>query len=446
MRKLIIPSVLLSLVMAHSSVLAEPRHSERPDESVLGELPITATAEEKLIKLAILPSLSPAMEDVIVRGVVRRDFELTGMFDVLPDKKAPPGLYGFKDPVDVDAWRNIGAEVIIKVAAREPDKKDDKIEVFGLAYFLQHGKDPVYEKKLVVPKNKARITAHRITDALLGAITGRDGGFASKLTYSGKWGKNQRIFTLDSDGHELAPRTPEDGTAIAPAWGPNMSLWYAYSKNYSPFFVAKNGAESNTPKKLDLPFDTSIYSVAFNDDRTKLAVAVAEKGTSAIYIGNPDGSSMKKVSTTELATHPAFSPSGKLAWVGGGGHQGTQRIYVDGKAVSPRGFTAAAPTFCDTPDGIRLVYSVAVGGDRQDLVMSLETGRSLVRLTQNQGSNSYPACSPDGRMLAFFSTRHQEKGLYVMSLKKWTTQRMSTQYGESLRWTELPPPPKEWMP
>jgi TolB protein len=107
--------------------------------------------------------------------------------------------------------------------------------------------------------------------------------------------------------------------------------------------------------------------------------------------------------------------------------------------VSPPGFTAAAPVFCDTEDGIRLVYSVAVGGNRQDLVMSDEKGRGIARLTQNQGTNVYPACSTDGRLLAFFSTgRTTGPGLYVMSLKRWRTQRVIDRVGESLRWAPLP--------
>jgi TolB protein len=58
-------------------------------------------------------------------------------------------------------------------------------------------------------------------------------------------------------------------------------------------------------------------------------------------------------------------------------------------------------------------------------------------LTQNQGSNSYPACSPDGRLLAFFSTRNKEKGLYVLSLKRFTTKKVLGSIGESLRWDAL---------
>ncbi|HVU05400.1 MAG TPA: tolB protein, partial [Polyangiaceae bacterium] len=383
----------------------------------------------------ILPSLSPDLEDVVVRGVVRRDFELSGMYDVIPDAKAPAGMYGFEDPVDVPAWRNIGAEVVIKVAAR---KRDGKVEISGLAYFLSHGADPVYQKKLVVGSGEVRLTAHRLTDALLGALTGRDGGFASHMTYVAPWGHARRVFTMDADGHDLTPRSNDKDTAIAPTWGAGGTLFYASSHEYSPFSLFKDTA--GTPEKVNLPFSTSIYGVSFDDKTGKMAVAVAEGLGSAIYVGNADGTGLQKVSNTEIATHPVWSPSGKLAWVGGGGKQGTQRIYVDGKPASPSGFAASSPVFCDTEDGIRLVFTVSVAGDRQDLVMTNERGGGIARLTQDQGSNTYPACSVDGRLLAFFSTRKsgQGPGMYLLSLKRWKTQRLSGQTGESLRWAPLP--------
>ena len=438
-------SLLALALLAPSIAFAQTKKQPPKDESVLGEFVVTGTQQEHVTALAVLPSLSPAMEDVIVRGVVRRDLELSGMFKVLPDSKAPPGLYGFDDPVEVDEWRKIGAEVIVKVAARQHKQDKTKVEVFGLAYFLDVGKDPVYEKKLVVHKDDVRVTAHRITDALLGAITGRPGGFASHFVFSGKWGKNRRIFTMDADGHNLTPLTDPKVTAIAPAWGPNEQIFYAASTNYSPFRLTC--WHEPQPKRINVPFKTSIYSIAFNQDHTKMALAVAEKHGSSIWVGNPDGSDMKKVSKTELSTHPVFSPSGKLAWVGGDYDSGAQRIWVEGKAVSPPGFTSAAPTFCDTEDGIRLVYAVQVRGDRQDLVMSGETGGGTARLTQHQGTNTYPACSKDGRLLAFFSTRKQGgPGLYMMSLKRWRTNKVTNQMGESLRWDPLPPPPKSATP
>jgi TolB protein len=427
-------SVAVSLVAQASLAQSAP---EPADESALGQILVTGTqATEKLPRIAILPSLSPDYEDVVVRGVVRHDFELTGLFDVIPDDKAPPGMYGFEDAVDVDAWRKLGAEAIVKVAARKVAAGSDQIQVFGLAYLVSSGKKPVFEKSLTVNKKDARVTGHRIVDALLGALTGRPGGFASELTFSGRWGKNRRIFRMDADGNGLLPLTDPKDTAIAPAFGPGNKIYFLISHDYSPFSLATYSNQKT--ETVGVPFKTSIYGVSLTRDGKQMALAVADAGKSAIFVGGADGSNMKSVSTTELATRPVFSPTGKLSWIGGGPKQGTQRVWLDGKAVSPPGFTAGGQTFCDTEDGVRLVYSVAVGGGKQDLVMGDEKGRVIGRLTQGQGSNTHPACSPDGRLLAFFSTRGNSPGIYVMSLKSFRTQAISSQTGEGLSWAALP--------
>lgn len=424
----------LALVVAQTTpAYAQAATGDEPagDENALGRLLITGDTQEQVTPLAILPSLSPELEDVIVRGVVRRDFELTGMFKVLPDDKAPEGLYGFDDPVDIRAWSRLGAEVIIKVAARQADA--GSVKIYGLCYFLSHGKEPVYEKTFVVKKDQVRVTAHRITDALLGAITGRNGGFSSHLTFSAKVSKNPSVYTVDADGHNIRAVTPAEDTSVAPFWGPNGSLWYVRSHNYSAFQLL----QYQGPGAPKLNFKDSVYSAAFSPDHKRLAVAVANAEGSSVFVGGADGSNMKKVSTTEVATHPVFSPSGKLAWIGGAVAHVGHRVYLDGKAVSPPGFSAAAPTFCDTEDGVFLIYGVAVG-DGQDLVMSGETGGTLTRLTQHQGSNSYPACSPDGRLIAFFSDHTKQPGLYIKSLKSGQQQKISSQVGMSLRWAALP--------
>lgn len=407
----------------------------RDGGDVLGEFIVTGNVQEHVPKIAILPSLSPALEDVIVRSVVRRDLELSGMFEVIADEKAPAGNYDFDDPVDVQAWQNLGAEAIVKVAARSAE--NDRVEVLGLAYFPSSGKKPVYQTKIVVDKVNARKTGHQITDDLLGALTGRPGGFSSRFSFSGKWVRNRRIFTADADGYGLTPRTPQEETAIGPTFGPDGQLYYSSSQNYAPFAVRVLSGAGQV-KTLKLPFLGNVYSTAFEKGGARLAIAVSQDSKSHIYVGKPDGSNMKRVSTTELATHPAFSSEGHLAWVGGNENLGSTRIYVDGKAVSPNGYTASSPTFCDTEDGVFLIYSVNVGGGRHDLVMSRPNGRGLTRLTQNQGSNTYPACSPDGRLLAFFSTRNKDEGLYILSLKRWTTKKVLGQIGEGLRWEALP--------
>lgn len=446
------------------AVAAAQTPAPAADESLLGEFVVTGNAqgEAPLPKIALLPSLAPDQEDVTVRSVVHRDLELSGMFQILPDKNAPGGLYGFEDPVDVDAWKKLGPESIVKVAARRVAGDPNKIEVYGLAYFLSVGKDPVYEKKLIVGPKDLRVTAHRMTDALLGALTGRNGSFASEFVFAAKDDKTRRIYRMDADGYDVRTITDRAHTTIFPAWGPNRSLFYADSLAYSPFVLTQwtpsPGSTSNgIAKTVNLQFGkSSLYAVATNKDKTKLALAVSNGPGSDIWVGNIDGvdaqgvarlGTMQKVSNTPIATSPSFGPKGQLAWIGGDSVKaGGQRVYVDGKVVSPPGFTAAAPTFCDTEDGTRIVYSVSIGGDKQDLIMSDDKGKGVQRLTQGQGTNQHPACSPDGRLIAFSSTRNKTQGVYFMTLKRWKATKLDDLFGEQLRWEPLPPAPASQNP
>lgn len=441
-----------------------PAGAPAADESLLGEFVVTGNAqgEAPLPKIALLPSLAPDREDVTVRSVVHRDLELSGLFQILPDKDAPGGLYGFEDPVDVDAWRKLGPESIVKVAARRVAGDPDKIEVYGLAYFLSVGKDPVYEKKLVVGPKDLRVTAHRMTDALLGALTGRNGSFASEFVFAAKDDKTRRIFRMDADGYDVKTITDRSHTTIFPAWGPNRSLFYADSVAYSPFVLTQwtpnpGSTSSGIARTLNLQFGrSSLYALATNREKTKLALAVSNGPGSDIWVGTIDGvdtqgtakiGAMQKVSNTPIATSPSFGPRGQLAWIGGDSVKaGGQRVYVDGKAVSPPGFTAAAPTFCDSEDGTRIVYSVSVGGDKQDLIMSDDKGKGVQRLTQGQGTNQHPACSPDGRLIAFSSTRNKTQGVYFMTVKRWKATKLDDLFGEQLRWEPLPPAPASQTP
>jgi TolB protein len=80
--------------------------------------------------------------------------------------------------------------------------------------------------------------------------------------------------------------------------------------------------------------------------------------------------------------------------------------------------------------------------DGADLVASDVNGGGLIRLTQSQGGNADPACSPDGRLVAYFSTRKSGKGpgLYIMPIAApWRAQRVLDVMGGSLRWEAMLP-------
>jgi len=182
----------------------------------------------------------------------------------------------------------------------------------------------------------------------------------------------------------------------------------------------------------------SIYGVAFSDDRSQIALAIAVDGEVRVFVGPADLSTLEPRSSLPLALHPVFSPRGQIAYAGTA--RVLQRIYLEGRAISDRGLVAAAPTFCRSPAGTRVVYSVAVGA-REDLIATDERGGDTVRLTSGKGKNRFPACSPDGRLVAFFSDRKggEGPGLYLMRVDgRRPPKKIADAVGDTLRWARAP--------
>ena len=390
---------------------------------------MVAGAGRALPRIALLPSVAAHAEDVTARSVVRRDLELSGEFEVLSDSAAPDGLYLTDSPVDVGAWRAKGVEAVVKVTGKPRDKAH--AELRGQVYLTARGATAVFDKRYGVPESRLRDESHRLADRLIGALTGQDGGFASHLAFAVGAGGLRRVFTMDADGHDAAAVSPPSQSAIAPAFGKGGELYYAAAPPASLYRVV-----TSTGSFVPIPFQGSVYGIAFSRDHAQVAISLGVGDGIKVFAG-ADFASLRAASEVGTALHPAFTPAGKLAFSGEG--RFGQRIYVDGRPVTPEGLNASSPVFCNHPDGVRLIFA-AGAGKGTDLVSTGENGGPLVRLTQGQGRNGYPACSPDGRLVAFFSTRTSGEGpgLYLMRVDGGHARRLSPLVGDTLRWDALP--------
>jgi TolB protein len=445
---------LLAFCLTALPASAEPSAPvQPPDESVLGTVEVNGSAGESLLplpKMSIVPLVTTGAADNLVNLVVRRDVELSGQFEVLDDNLSPQGPFTHTTPLDLASWRDKGAEYVLRVFAQPAPNDSVKTELVGEAYVTpaqqaaQKARAPTeaiggnladskaaYRTAVTTATTEVRAASHRLVDRLLGALTGRPGGFASQMAYAETVGRWRRVFAIDADGFDLHAVGPDHATAISPAFGPGGNIFYALSEDYSPFHLVFG--PNATPVPIAVP--GSIMGLAFSGDHGRIALTVMDGGASQLWAG--ERGALRPVSTPPLANHPVFGPTGKIAYVAG---TPVQRVYIDGKAISPPGFMASAPVFCDTPQGLLVVYTVGVGAGA-DVIATDTGGGGLRRLTQHEGANTYAACSPDGRLISFFSTgkRGQGAGLFLMPIQRpWLAKKISGETGESLRWERLP--------
>jgi TolB protein len=431
------------LTLASRGAADAPAAAQQPDESVLGTVEVNGSAGGllPLPKMAIVPLLTTGQADSLVNLVVRHDMELSGQFEVLDENAAPAGPFTPTTPLDLAGFRDKGAEYVVRVFSQAAAGDSSKTELVGEAYVTPKthpaagaaapDAKPAFRTVVPTATTEIRAASHRLVDQLLGALTGRPGGFASEMAYAERVGRWRRIFAIDADGFDLHGVGPTNATAISPAFGPGGNIFYALSTDYSPFRVVF-GPDA-TPVPMAIP--GSVMGLAFNADRSQMALTVMDGGQSRLWIG--DKGNLNPAPSPPFANHPVFGPLGKMAVVGG---NPVQRIYIDGKPISPAGFMASAPVFCDTPQGLLVVYTVGVGAGA-DIIATDTSGGSLRRLTQHEGANTYPSCSPDGRLISFFSTgkKGHGAGLFVMPIQRpWLAKKISSEVGEALRWEALP--------
>jgi Tol biopolymer transport system component len=136
-----------------------------------------------------------------------------------------------------------------------------------------------------------------------------------------------------------------------------------------------------------------------------------------LAIVNPDGSGTTYIPHTGDANSPAWSPDGrKLAFQGENG--GDEDIYVingDGSGRTELTFSSAFdgdPAW--SPDGRSIAFESTRGGNSDVFVIDVN-GVKETQLTTTPGFDGDPAWSPDGSKIVFTSVRDGNEEIYVMN-------------------------------
>jgi TolB protein len=371
-----------------------------------------------LFKIAVVPPAGDASVGRTVSDTSSRDFVLSSLFQVLDPKSFTANLGAEGLSIDPASWRNVGAEGVVKGMS---SMRGANVHLELKLFVVSRGAAAVLEKQYDVPPNGVRGAVHQFDNEVVKWFTGTAGSFGTRLVFSATTGRGQKgIFTIESDGQAVGRLPAVSNVALAPAIGPG-GVYYSGGLADGTYSLYRVGNPAAVMKHSGL-----IFGVAFGAG--KMALVISQNGISDIWVGAPDGSSLAKATNGGLNTHPAFGPGGQLAYVSNSG--GNPQIYVDGKRVSWRGTYNMAPVWCNDPEGVKILFMGRDGGN-WDIFSTDPGGGGMKRLTQDQGSNTYPACSPDGRTVAFFSTRG---GLFLSNTQGMNQQKVASVNGESLRW------------
>lgn len=380
-----------------------------------------------LYKLAVPISIGEQTLGQDTQKIMSKNLELVGMFEVLdPRSYIAPQTEGMN--IDVNSWSAINAQGVIK---SKIDLNGKRISTEFRLYEIARGTSPVLLRQYQGEREELRSMIYRFLNDVIGYFTGEPGVFGTRIAFSRRINvAHKEIFTAQWDGSDVAQVTNNGSINVLPAWLPSGGLVYTsyISGNANLYLLGK--------REPILAYEGLNMGAAISPHGGKMAVVLTKDGDAEIYVANVNGSGLKRLTNDQsIDVSPTWSPDGsQIAYVSN--KDGSPQIYVmsagggGSKRLTFSGSYNQTPAWCPRADTPLIAFTGRDGGVYDIFTVNVQTGE-IVRLTQFQGSNMDPTWSPDGRLIAFWSSRG---GIFVMN-PDGTNQRMVIPgHAETLRW------------
>jgi TolB protein len=377
--------------------------------------------------IALSPDAETAAVAKAIAPVLFDDLNFEKEFALIPrDTYATiPTAKSFED-VPFDRWRELNADgVIAGTVQKTGTGVHVEIRLLNVRTKLQaFGKS--YDGSAANP----RLYAHTISDELHMSQRGLRGVARTKLTFdSDRDGERmtgtiesrsvKEIYIADYDGSSQRRVTVNRSLNIMPTWSPDgRSIAYTSYKRTLPNIFISN-IYQGTMEELTKGASNN-YLAAWSPDGTRLCFASNRDGAGNIelYVVNRDGSNLRRLTNHPAAdTTPTWAPSGSLiAFVSD--RTGTPQIYTIGAdGLGLRQITRES--YADRPSWSsgtinEIAYAARTGPGNDIKVIELASGQ-VRQLTFGEGTNESPTWAPNGRHLAFTSTRLGKTQVFVMS-------------------------------
>ncbi|MEM7155681.1 MAG: hypothetical protein AAF799_22720 [Myxococcota bacterium] len=347
-----------------------------------------------LLRLAV-----PAGDEV--GNIVRRDADISAGFEVI-DRRSLPAALVKSTRFDRDAWNKVGAQAVIMNA-----KVGNQIK-FQL-YDLAKGSKPVLSKGF--PAGDTRKAAHMFMNDVIKYYTGIPGVFGSRIAFV-RTRRNpsvsKNVFTMEMDGGNVSGVTGNRSLNILPSLGPGGQVVFtSYAKRNPDLWMSSGGGPTRVSKYPGLNLGG-----VMSPSGGAIALTLSKDGNSELYKIDTSGNVQAR-----LTNNPAID--GSPTWSGAG----NQIAFVSNRAGGPQVYRMSAGgggakrvtkkgSYNQTPDWSQgegelaswITYAGRAGGGFDIFAVNVKSGK-IKRLSQGGGRNTDPSYAPDGRLVAWSSSR-----------------------------------------
>jgi len=263
----------------------------------------------------------------------------------------------------------------------------------------------------------ARRQAHAFADDIVNTILphpGIPGIGQSKIAFksqNGGYGPGE-IYVADFDGAAAQTVTSDHAIVAKPAWVPHtLAMYYtSYTKDNPDIFYHNL---STGQRRTIANYSGLNTSAAVSPDGSKVAMVLSKSGSPSIWVSNPDGSDLKRITYGVEDSSPCWSPDGK--WIcfatKQNGRRRLAKVPAEGGTVQYLSTTgASSPSEPDwSPDGKWIAFTSQSGSYFNICVMPADGSMLPVVLVSGQN----PSWAQNSRTLVY---NHGPDGRQTLSV------------------------------
>jgi TolB protein len=334
-----------------------------------------------------------------------------------------PAATSFTD-VPFDRWRELNADgLVIGTVQKMPTGIKIEVRLFNV-----RSRQSAFGKEYSGSAANPRLYAHTVADEIH-ETRGLHGVARTKLTFdSDRDGERiagtiqnrtvKEIYISDYDGENQRRITVGKSLNITATWSPDgRSIAYTSYRKVLPNILISN-IYQGTLEELTKDGSGSNFTPSWSPDGTRVCFSSNRDGNMELYVANRDGSNVRRLTNHPSSDiTPTWSPSGtQIAFTSD--RTGTPQIYIIGAdGLGLQKLTsepyADRPTWSPAPYN-EIAYTARTGPGNDIKVMILAT-REVRQLTFGEGTNESPSWAPNGRHMAFTSTRSGKTQIFVMA-------------------------------
>lgn len=319
--------------------------------------------------------------------------------------------------VPLDRWRELGVDGVVSCTVAAAG--EDRLRV-AARLFNTRSRTSAFGVEYSGSANNVRAYAHQLSDEIHRRQRGLRGVARTKISFVSDRDsesvlglvenrQTKEVYFADYDGANMRRVTVSRSLNTTPHWAPDARAiaYTSWRRGFQDVFVS-HIYEGRLESPAGGSPDVHNWLPAWSPDGRQLAFTSNRHGNPELYIMDADGANVRRLTNHPgIDTTPTWSPQGhQIAFTSD--RTGSPQIYVVG--VDGTGLRRITfESYCDRPTWSpapynEIAYSSRTGPGHDIKVIDIPTSE-VRQLTFGLGTNESPSYSPNGRHVAFMSTR-----------------------------------------